>query len=505
MLDGYWSESTSLSAAEQINPEQVERELTEFLAGFADDPLGFVESAYTWNYGDLPHAAGPRRWQREILATIRDHLRGPNARTKPLRIAVASGNGIGKSALVGWLIGWALSTHVDARAKITASKGEQLATKTVPETSKWFRNLINAHWWEVRAQSIKVKDPHHRDTWRADFETWSEENTEGFAGLHNQGKIILLLMDEASGIPDAIWEVSDTALTDANTIIIWVAFGNPTRNSGRFRECFGGDKGRWITFQVDSRTVEGTNHDIYKEMVEKYGEDHDYVRVHVKGEFPRTSDLQFIPSELVAIARKYTAQGYANLPKILSVDVARQGADQTVIGWRQGRKSVILGRYRGSDNVQVAERTIAFMETEKPDATVIDGDGLGAGVVDHIKARGYDTRLFEFHGGGKPFDSAAYYNKRAEVWGLMRDWLRDGAEIPDDPELAADLTTPEYGLRGDHGQIQLERKDDMRKRGLNSPDCADMLAMTFAVKVNRHQNLIPKQISHDYGSQGWLA
>jgi hypothetical protein len=185
---------------------------------------------------------------------------------------------------------------------------------------------------------------------------------------------------------------------------------------------------------------------------------------------------------VVAACRKYVAVGYERLPKILSVDVARYGDDQTVIGYRQGRKSAILGKYRGKDTVWVAEKTIEYMQQENPDATVIDGDGIGAGVVDHIKHRGFSQRLFEFHGGAPANDGSAYFNRRAEVWGAMREWLISNAEIPDDPEVATDLTSIEYGF-GPKGQIQLERKEDMKKRGLSSPDIGDMLAMTFSVNV----------------------
>jgi hypothetical protein len=137
---------------------------------------------------------------------------------------------------------------------------------------------------------------------------------------------------------------------------------------------------------------------------------------------------------------------------------------------------------RGLDTVQVAERVIHFIDSEKPDAVVVDGDGIGAGVVDQIKFRGYGNAVFEFHGGQTANDPAQYYNKRAECWGALRDWLMGVAEIPDDPELESDLTGPEYGFSNKQ-QIQLERKEDMNARGLASPDCGDMLAMTFGVKV----------------------
>ena len=459
------------------NPEQA---LAEDIAEFTHDPLGFTQYAYPWEQGSLASWQGAKDWQAKIFGCITEHLSNPATRFQPLKIAVASGHGIGKSAIVGMAIHWALSTCEDSKFLATAGTGNQLSTKTAPEVAKWFGLGINAHWFEVMATTIRVKE--RPKMWFGDFVTWSAEKTEAFQGLHNEGKRILLIFDEASAIDDRIWEVAEGALTDANTEIIWLAFGNPTQNTGRFRECFGRFKHRWKTFQIDSRTVEGTNKEQIEKWIADYGEDSDFVRVRVRGEFPRAGSSQFIASDIVAACRKYRAEGYETLPKILSVDVARFGDDQTVIGCRQGRKSQILGKYRGKDTVWVAEETIRIMQEQNPDATVIDGDGIGAGVVDHIKHRGFGTRLFEFHGGASANDGAAYFNRRAEVWGAMRDWLGANAEIPDDPELDSDLTGIEYGF-GPKGQLQLEKKEDMKKRGLSSPDIGDCIAMTFAVNV----------------------
>jgi len=457
----------------------------QLLAEIADcthDPVRLVDTIYPWGKRELKDSKGPRPWQRDILAYLGKHLADPNTRFQPCMVAVASGHGIGKSALVSMAIHWAVSTCEDCKVIVTANTGTQLATKTVPEIHKWFRLSFNSYWWEMKATSITVRDSEHAKLWRVDAIPWSENNTEAFAGLHNKGKRILLIFDEASAIADSVWQVAEGALTDAETEIIWLAFGNPTQNTGRFRECFGKYKHRWKTFQIDSRTVEGTNKEQIQKWIDDYGEDSDFVRVRVRGEFPRAGSSQFIGGDIVSAARKYKAEGFASLPKILSVDVARFGDDQTVIGWRQGRKAVILAKYRGMDTVQVAERVIEWMGKEKPDACIVDADGIGAGVIDQIRFRGFSDRLFEFHGGAAANDSAAYFNRRAECWGAMRDWLGAGAEIPDDPELATDLTSPEYGFSNKQ-QIQLERKDDMKKRGLSSPDCGDMLAMSFAVKI----------------------
>lgn len=457
--------------------------MAEDIGGYTHDPAGFMRYAFPWSEGDLQESKGPRVWQSKINQTIGAHLKDPATRYQPLFIAVASGHGIGKSAEIAMLVNWAKSTCEDTKVVVTAGTGTQLATKTVPEVQKWFRRACNSFWWDINATSIRYKSDKRQANWRSDFITWSEHNTEPFAGLHNLGKRILLVFDEASAIADKVWEVAEGAMTDENTEIIWIAFGNPTQNTGRFRECFGRFKHRWQTFQIDSRTVEGTNKAQIEKWIEDYGEDSDFVRVRVRGEFPRAGSSQFIPSDVVAECRKYKAMGYESLPKILSVDVARFGDDQSVVGTRQGRKAKILAKYRGLSTVQLAERVIEFIKSEEPDATIVDGIGVGAGVVDQLRYRGYTQKLFEYAPSGSAENTGAYFNRRAELWGLMREWLQAGAEIPDDPELASDLSSPEYYFSS-KSQIQLESKEDMKARGMNSPDCGDMLAMTFQVKIN---------------------
>lgn len=427
---------------------------------------------------------------------------------------MASGHGIGKSALVGMIIHWALSTCEDCKIVVTANTGTQLSTKTVPEVNKWFRLAANSHWFDVKATSITVKDEGHERTWRCDFIPWSENNTEAFAGLHNKGKRIVLIFDEASAIADKIWEVAEGALTDEGTEIIWLAFGNPTLNTGRFRQCFGIHKNRWRTTQIDSRNVEGTNKEEIGHWVDDYGEDSDFVRVRVRGEFPKASSNQLIPSDVVEAARKYRAMGYETMPKILACDVARYGDDQTVIGYRQGRRADVITKLRGQSVIQTAERIINQLEAAKKlnepyDAWIVDGDGLGAGVVDHLEFCGYTQGLVEFHGGESPQDTNAYFNKRTECWAMMGEWLKAGAQIPDDPELATDIISPTYfSAKGKsrHGTMCLEHKDDMKKRGLASPDCGDMLAMTFAVRLaSRKTEHVKQYVSFGSQMQGWMA
>ncbi len=259
------------------------------MAGFAGDPAGFVAYAFPWGEpGPLADRSGPDGWQQDLLEEVRDGLKTPG---EAIRHAVASGHGVGKSALVAWLTLWAMATHADTRGIVTANTESQLRTKTWPELSKWSRMCICRHWFKLTATALHAVQPGHERTWRIDAVSWSEKTTEAFAGLHNAGKRILVVFDEASALPDAVWETMEGALTDEGTEILWFAFGNPTRNSGRFRECFGRFRHRWAARQVDSRTVAITNKEQIASWVADYGEDSDFVRVRVKGEFPRAGTL----------------------------------------------------------------------------------------------------------------------------------------------------------------------------------------------------------------------
>jgi hypothetical protein len=481
-------------------------ELAKDIARFNRDPLGFVKYVYPWGKGELSEAHAPYPWQTEALTEIRDHLNNPKTRFEPKLIAVSSGHGIGKTTFMGWITNWALSTCEDCRVVITANTGTQLKTKTAPGVERWMRLALNEHWWDIQATSISVRDEKYRRTWRADYIPWSSHNAEAFAGTHNKGKRIVVLFDEASAIDGLIWETTEGALTDEKTEILWLAFGNPTQNTGRFRECFGKFKHRWSTSQIDARQVPGTNKAQIEKWIADYGEDSDFVRVRVRGEFPRAGANQFIPSDIVEAARRFKASGFENLPKILSLDVARFGDDQSVLGVRQGRQARILAKRRGLDTFQLAELFIEHLKLENPDAGIIDTVGVGAGVFDTVKHFGYGDRLFEWHPNERPRDPQTYFNVRAECWGDMRDWLKAGAEIPDDPELDADLTAPLYGFSSKM-QIQIEQKEDMKERGLPSPDSGDMLAMTFYPRVAPKPR--PKKEIRDYApgqeEHGWMA
>ncbi len=462
------------------------------LASFELLPYEFVLFSFPWGEpgSELEDSDGPEEWQEILLKEV-----GAGLITigEAIQIARTSGHGIGKSALVAWLILWAISTFEDTKGVVTANTENQLKTKTWAELAKWHRLFIGRDYFKLTATAIFSVDPLHEKTWRIDMVPWSERNTEAFAGLHNKHKRILVLYDEASAIDDLIWETTEGALTDEDTQIIWACFGNPTRNTGRFRECFPGGKfaHRWNTSAIDSRSVTLTNKQQIQKWIDDYGEDHDFVRVRVLGKFPRVDAVSFISLESVREAIGRTVLKQVGQPVVLGVDVGRFGDDPSVIYPRCGRdgESREIEIYPQIDTMSFADRVAACFLKHKASMVMVDSGGVGGGVVDRLRQLRIPVMEVDF--GAKPDntnpdDGAKYANKRAEIWGAVRTWLKTGS-IPErvpgnEASLEDELTGPTYGMNV-REQIQIEPKKEMRRRGLASPNIADALACSLAFNV----------------------
>ena len=335
-----------------------------------------------------------------------------------MRLAVASGHGIGKSALVAWIILWAMSTLRDTRGVVTANTEGQLRTKTWPELAKWHALAVNKDWFTYTATALHSARSRPRHDWRVDAITWSENNTEAFAGLHNKGNRAFALFDEASAIADGVWETIEGALTDAGTECSGACFGNPTRNTGRFRECFAGGRfaHRWKPQQIDSRSVSMTNKAQIANWVKDYGEDSDFVRVRVRGEFPRAGTLQFIDSERVEAgdgARPLVKDPTACRSSWASTSPARArtrpssasaGASMPA---RPGREVPHPRPHAGG------EPGMEQINSHKPDAVFVDATGIGWGVLDRLGQLGCADRASASTSAPRPTAPTAATPQRA--------------------------------------------------------------------------------------------
>jgi hypothetical protein len=485
-----------MNVAENSELAEVQRELAEF----ADDPLGFVMCAYPWGQGELVDEAGPRAHQVRFLTQIGEHLRNPETRYKPFRKAISSGHGIGKSTELAWVAHWGISTFEDTKVIVMAGTGDQLKTKTQPEVAKWFRLGANAEMFEVNVTSIKVLEAGHETQWRVDFNTFSEENPQSSAGAHNKGKRLIICYDEASGIPDVIWEKQKGALTDANTEIIWIAFSQCSRSDGMFYEAtHGTQRNRWNAEVIDSREVEGINIEEINADIEIYGMNSDQVRVPWLGLFPLAGEGKFIDLEMVNGAQNRNAVAMSDDPLIVGVDLSWGGSDDTVVRFRRGLdgRSIPPIKIRGEftrNPAVIREKLVDVLTRQFGGHAVammfLDNSGVGGNagaILAGLIALGHKN-VMGVNFGDQALNSQFYVLRRDEMWGKMKDWLRNGGAIDRDKDLAADLQKPI--LMSDREQrIKLEPKDVMKKRlakmGLNSssPDDADALALTFAMPV----------------------
>lgn len=461
----------------QLTPAQLDAEIANDLGGLSKDPYRFVLWAFPWGSGNLKEYAGPQDWQAKILKEIRDGLLSPG---HAIQKAVASGHGIGKSALVAWIILWAISTFEDSRGTITANTDTQLRTKTWPELAKWYNLFIAKHWFVYTATSLFSREKAHEKTWRIDMVPWDETNPEAFAGLHNQGRRILLIFDEASAIHDSIWTTSEGALTDPNTEILWFVFGNPTRNTGRFYDCFHALRHRWNPEHIDSRSVPLTNKEQIEKWIKDYGDDSDFVRVRVKGLFPKAEPDTLIPLDWIEAAMvRLIAPEQSRGPVTLGVDVARYGDDDTVICPKSGRQTLDICRVHGYDTMQVTGMVKQVCKELKVNEIHVDVIGLGAGVVDKLNEDNYN--VVGVNSSEKAMDEEAFVNTRAEMWYAARESLNPNnpacMALPHDDSLAGDLSSIKIMPPDSRGRKRIEPKEKTKERLGHSPDAGDAYAM----------------------------
>jgi len=497
--------------------DNIDDELADEMAECYLDPYRFVLLAFDWGVGELEGFDGPDKWQTAFLKDIRDKLQGLRSDEETVNdalfYATKAGHGVGKSASTSWIILWLMSTRPHFSGVVTANTRDQLTRKTWREVEIWRRRCITGHWFKYNATSIHHVV--HKDTWRTDAIPWSEHNSEAFAGMHNAGRGQAIIFDESSGIADVIWEVAEGAMTDPDAF--WFSFGNPTKRSGRFYDCWHKFARRWHKFTVDSRDAAVANKKRIAEMIEDWGLDSDYVRVRVLGEFPHQDVATLIPAEWLDSSLYRPVIGIERYKPVWGLDVARFGDDRTALAKRRSRALMEpITFWQGLNLMQIAQRIKTIWEEteedDKPSAICVDAIGVGAGVVDRL-----NEMVAEGHFEGTMIiginvsESASIHDKfarlRDELWWRARTWfekldvsmqmdiekrnswiLDEGIdEYYNDPTTRMARRSPIVDELRDilfaylpNGKIKLEPKQDTKERLGRSPDGADAFVLTFA-------------------------
>ena len=485
---------------------EADQALAEAVATYYDDPLGFVLAMYPWGEpGALEQHTGPDTWQRAHLQQIGEDVQarkfnGHDA-VAPIRHAVSSGHGIGKSVEVAWLVDWIMSTRPRCKGTITANTFTQLQTKTWPAIQWWTGLCLTSHWFTVTSERMYHTD--FKESWFCGLQSNKEENSEAFAGQHAADSTSFYLCDEASAIPDKIFEVAEGGLTDGEPMII--LYGNPTRSNGKFhRVCFGSERARWQQTIVDSRTSKFTNKSQIDEWIQDYGEDSDFVRVRVRGLAPAASDLQFISSDLVYAAQTRPVVVLDD-PLVCGLDVARGGGDRCVFRFRRGSDArsippVVVPGEQSRDSMRLVTLAADLLERHPITTMFVDGTGIGGPICDRLRQMGHRNVIEVQFGGESP--DPKYANMRAFMWGKVREWLKHGA-IDESPRLESDLTGPGYH-HDKRDRVVLESKEIMKARGLDSPDDGDALGLTFAAPV-KAQRVVSSRRAGPSGNAAWMG
>ncbi len=467
----------------------VEQEIEEFVASCHYDPLKFVRGAYPWGEpGPLADEIGPDDNQIEFLTALGEEIRarGFDGTTPvmPIKMSETSGHGTGKSALLSWIKDFIMSTRPHSDLTVTAGTYAQLESRTWPAIQFWSKLCLTAPWFDIMESGIYSKD--FPETWKCQMQSCKEQNAQAFAGQHSKRSTSGYLFDEASEVPDKVWETAYGGMTDGEPMLF--AFGQMVRNTGEFyRACFGSLSARWNHRRVDSRTSRFTNKDLIAQQILDYGIDSDFVKVRILGYAPSASELQYIDKGRIDLARKKTMVALPDDPIIAGFDVSGGGKAWNVIRFRQGLNGDVLPPWRLAGekdpdrSVRIA-KCAELLSDRRPGhqiAALFVDSAFGAAIVVRLQALGF-TNVHEIRFGGDSPDSHQA-NMRAYMYAKAKEFLLLGS-LPDEDALCEQLAMPGFHLNG-RSQLVIESKADMQARGEASPDDGDAFVLTFARAV----------------------
>ena len=435
--------------------------MEEFVEAYHDDPVRFVEEML---------GATPFDYQAEFLREVASPTR---------RLSVRSGHGTGKSTTASWAMLWFLLLRYPCKVVVTAPTSGQLFDAMFAELKRWVNELPKELQELLNVKSDRVELVAAPAEAFISCRTARAENaSEALAGVHSDN--VLLVIDEASGVPESVFEASAGSMSSFNATTIMLS--NPTRSSGTFFESHNRMKSSWWTQQWSCQDSPLVAQEFIDEMRNRYGEQSSAFLVRVLGDFPLTDDDTIIPYHLVEAAQNRDIEVADETTEVWGLDVSRFGSDATALCKRQGPVVTELRAWRGLDLMQTTGRVVAEYEalppSRQPTEILVDSIGLGAGIVDRLMELGLPVRGVNV--AESPSMGDTYMNLRSELWFKCKGWLEDrSCKLPKDDQLLAELTAIRYSFTSS-GKMKAESKDEMRKRGLGSPDLADALCLTMA-------------------------
>ncbi len=435
---------------------QPKEQFLDFVLAYGGDPVGFVTEVLQ---------ANPSPWQRQFLEAV---ARGER------RVTVRAGHGVGKSTACSWALIWHMVTRYPQKAVVTAPTAAQLFDALFAELKAWINKLppILRDSFEVFSDKVAFKAAPESSFISA--RTSSAERPEALAGVHSEH--VLLVVDEASAVPEAVFEAAAGSMSghSATTILI----SNPTRNSGLFYKTHHQLASDWFRLHVSCIGNPLVTEDFVRQIAATYGEGSNAFRIRVLGEFAIADDDTLIAAELVdaAIDRDLTVGD--DEPMVYGLDVARFGTDRTALCKRRGPVVEEIRSWGGLDLMQTVGMVVNEAKLDRPVEICVDTIGLGSGVADRLREQGFNVKDVNVAESSAMNPNA---NKlRDELWLAAKDWLATRAvKLPKDDLLRMELVAPRYTFTSS-GKLVVESKDSMRKRGQRSPDLADALCLTFA-------------------------
>lgn len=432
----------------------------QWIKRYRDDPVLFAKEVLEIT---------PDPWQADLMNAIAAGER---------RVAVRSSHGVGKSMTVSALSVWFLLTRYPCKTVITAPTSAQLFDALFAEIKTLIKLLPVQVQQLLNVKSDRVELVAAPDAAFISARTSRAETPEALQGIHSEH--VLLIADEASGVPQQVFEAAAGSMSgdNAHTVLL----GNPTRSSGFFYDVFHRMSDQWRTFHVSAFDSPRVSKDYIDEMRMRYGEDSNVYRVRVLGEFPLADDDTIIPIGLVEAAMGRDIQVDERAPAVWGCDIARFGSDKSALAKRKGNVITEVRTWANMDLMQtcglIKAEYDALPHHERPVEILIDSIGLGAGVVDRLRELKLPVRGINVS--ESPSMKATYTNLRSELWFAMKAFLEQrNCKMPADDDLKAELAATRFSFSS-NGKMQAEGKDSLRKRGLKSPDRADAVCLTLA-------------------------